>query len=858
MDNTDSSPNVPMDEQESDDGSDNGNYYLRLESPNPNNIDDLDDNDSHLHSLSSYANAHQVTNNTASNCSSNHQRRSIGGNDDDDDDDDQLDAFFFNDNNTNNAPIDDRHGPRPVSATSIASSFIEKASSVLQETSSAVQEVIKHRTFCGSTVTNTTTNKHAEQHDPSSFTAVPLRHIQSSPTQQHLLSEEHQQPIMKRSISTPLTFSQSRRGSAFGRVQSSSSLHEPIPIKTRTSAFDSVGGIGIGIHDSQVTPSSIKSVLSDASSSTTVATTNIVTASVPVPVSAIDELSVSSNKLTAQALKKIKERRRKKKSSLKNRSGPVKDSDNVQMKVQEGNEEETQTIMSSPNTVKHTTFQASPQHIHTHSASDSANEQERYTQVESNLSNGGLTESYKILNSGEWTYNTEGEDSLIGNKFGVGQIQMQIPSSPAPPSPSYQKFDDDHALTQVGMGIGADGHGHLSNPPLPYQRRSSINKNAHPLGTTRNHAANGKNVIKPKPRLVLPSTTMNAAVGSRSPCSQESSFFSKSTSKSTSSGNASSHTQYTLNSGNASTSGNRSVTSSVAEADKEVRDTNRREWRRFQKDDADGTMSVQSIQSSDTTSTNPHAYLALTSNSPHLREGANMQIERFFARNGSHASGGGGGFTTGSVSGYGRPPTMNSKSPANTISSNSISIGHSTSSGEDVPPQLIIKAKKVSGKKVLPFVAPLEGYSKLGLDGSIGPSSSSCSTSSKSSSSKSSKSHRKDRTRLYQKMRTSTPSPGPLNNSPYSSASPVKTPMTPISPHQFQSSIETRGHVTRPSVCRFPAHGGGGHHNLPSNKFHLVSPNHDGDVAVRRHGNIQQGAFRRARRTITPERNRHE
>lgn len=155
MDNTDSSPNVPMDEQESDDGSDNGNYYLRLESPNPNNIDDLDDNDSHLHSLSSYANAHQVTNNTASNCSSNHQRRSIGGNDDDDDDDDQLDAFFFNDNNTNNAPIDDRHGPRPVSATSIASSFIEKASSVLQETSSAVQEVIKHRTFCGSTVTNT-------------------------------------------------------------------------------------------------------------------------------------------------------------------------------------------------------------------------------------------------------------------------------------------------------------------------------------------------------------------------------------------------------------------------------------------------------------------------------------------------------------------------------------------------------------------------------------------------------------------------------------------------------------------------------------------------------------------------------
>ena len=808
MNNDKSNPNAPMDDHDND--NDDGNYYLRLESPSPN-INDLDDNDS---------------NNDHHQAQAQEETQIIHY---DDDDDDRLDDFFFNENNTNSRPLEDSHGPRPASASSIASSFIEKASSVLQETSSAVQEVIKHRTFCGSNGNtngkiygNGTTKRH------SSFQTVPLRHTQSSPTQQHLLSGNCQQPIMKRSISTPLTFLQSRRGSAFGRVQSSSNLLESTTATVRPSAFDPVGSHNQKQQQSLVnanaTLSSVKSFGNDA---------DIDAAS---SCNTTDNLSISSNKMTAQALKKIKERRRRKKSSLENRDDAVSVNGNVKNVQVKADIHSTTPIHKA--TERLTSSQEVPQ-------------QERYT------NNDGSTEAYQILNSGEWTYNTEGVESVIGSKFEVEQIQMQVPSSPAPPSPCYQKFDDDHALHPVGMGLCGDGdehshqHGHSSNTPLPRQRRSSTSKTAHYLSSTRNQGANARHVIKPQPRLVLPSTTANTALGSRSPCSQESSLLSKSTTKSAHSGNASSQTQYTFNSGSASLSCNRSVTSSVAEADREVRDTNRRELRRFQKDDTDGTMSVHSIQSSDTTSTNPHAYLALTSSSPHLREGANMQIERFFARNGSRATGGGGGFTNASVGGYGRPPAMNPKSPANTISSHSVSIGHSTSSGEDVniPPQLI-KAKKFSGKKVLPFVAPPEGYSKLGLDGPSGLSSSSFSNSSKSS-----KSHRKEQARLYQKMRASTPSPGPFNNSPYSSASPVKTPMTPLSPHQFQSSIETRGNMTRPNVCRFPTHGGGGHRNLPSNKFHLVSPNHDGGVAVRRHGVIQQGAFRRAYRTITPEKN---
>mmetsp|Transcript_15778 Transcript_15778/g.23520 ORF Transcript_15778/g.23520 Transcript_15778/m.23520 type:complete len:978 (-) Transcript_15778:149-3082(-) len=879
--------------------------YLRLESPSPA----LSESDDHSNYNYSH-NAHHIR--TAQSQSRPHsQPQEL---------DSELDAFALLSTTNANSNTNETH-PRPASASSIASSFIERASSVFQETSSAVQEVIKHGTFftakpdTSSASCDADTDADTDIHDNlnanlsqdsyffENYTsnehahAIPLRHIQSSPTQQHLLSggatlaglragqQLHQGQgqysdfTMKRSISTPLTFLQSRRGSAFGRVQSNSSLYEQkpeaalpsavhVPLTNRSSAFGPVPvGLQVNVNvntavalalAAQKCNLDIKSVVSEGDAST-------------------GDISSNSNKsLTAQKFKEIKERRRLR---LKNNSRKNQDRDRGSNVSVAGSESESvnMTVNANVNAVESVAvmpFTAATLAIDTIAMEVAIDT----TSIQANDLIPTDIKPQQIVCDGE-EEEGEVENSLIGEIF--GDQDRQIPSSPAPPSPSYQKFEDDHALNGVGEAVNMNMNMHMSpyslshhssNPPLPLSRRRTANAN-----TARNHGVTSKHVIKPQPRLVLPSTC-------RSPRSHESSSLSKSTAKSGLSGNYSSQTHYTFSAG--------SVTSSVAEADREVRDTNRRELRRFKMDDADGTMSVhsmQSLQSSDTTSTNPHAYLALTSNSVPLREGANMQIERFFARNGSHANGGSGsgsgsyfhpsigsangsisgnGNGTGNGSGSGRPPAMNPKSPANTISSHSVSVGHSTSSGEDVPPQLIIKKRFGSGKKVLPL-AQSEGYSKLGLDtfGSTGLSSNS--NSSKSSSSKSSKSQHKDRTRSYQKMRTSTPSPGPLSNSPqsqYSSASPIKAPMTPISPHQFQSnqsSIEKRADVTRPKFSRFPADGAGagGQHNIPSNKFHLVSPSnsighgHDEGVALNRHGGRQQGAFHRASKSaVTPER----
>lgn len=74
----------------------------------------------------------------------------------------------------------------------------------------------------------------------------------------------------------------------------------------------------------------------------------------------------------------------------------------------------------------------------------------------------------------------------------------------------------------------------------------------------------------------------------------------------------------------------RSITSSVAEADREVMETNRRERRRRFEQTGDITDGLMSVHSSDTASTNTQAYLAMASTSK-PREGASMPIDRFFA-----------------------------------------------------------------------------------------------------------------------------------------------------------------------------------------------------------------------------------
>ena len=191
---------------------------------------------------------------------------------------------------------------------------------------------------------------------------------------------------------------------------------------------------------------------------------------------------------------------------------------------------------------------------------------------------------------------------------------------------------------------------------------------------------------------------------------------------------------------------------------------------------------------------------------------------------------------------------MNAKSPANTVSSMAHSSSTASTGDEGPPPRFIGLRTKVG-------VAPSssnDGYSKLGLDAVIGISSSSSKGS--SSNSKSSKRSAKDRTKLYQKMRASTPSPGP-SQSPYS-CSPVKTPISP--PNQFHFPPTEHTDLPRPHVRRqVPTSYNG---NPP--RFHLVSPGGEGasgsgSGSSGNPGAIRPSSFKRwsppATSVVTPE-----
>ncbi len=387
--------------------------------------------------------------------------------------------------------------------------------------------------------------------------------------------------------------------------------------------------------------------------------------------------------------------------------------------------------------------------------------------------------------------------------------------SPTPiPQPAYQKILDDDQPSPCYLS---------SNPPLPlpHNRRSSKTP-ASPIGRVATPPSNHTQI-------------------QMSPCSHDSASFSRTTSRSGQSNNTSALS--TSLSGNVSC--NRSVTSSVAEADREVRDTNRRELRRREGVDLDGSMS---IQSSDTTSTN--AYLALTSSPAQLREGANIPYDRFFGCNNSigpvnsqssNASSVGwtnmNGQHSSSPGVNGRnSSSMNVRSPI-TVSSNSIAnnTNSSASTGED-PPRFVSCSSKVvpinSNRGYMPprsdhHDSSTMGYSKLDSSdcGKGKSSSSSRSSSSKSSKSKSSRSKKKDKpTRLYHKIgsakvadqstRASTPSP--CNSF---QLSPVKTPMTP--PNQFDYPFEPID-VPKPRAVHRQFPGG---NIIPGSKMVLVSPN---------------------------------
>lgn len=593
--------------------------------------------------------------------------------------DTRLDLFFEDQVAMDDPPPLVQERPRPPSATQFASSMLKKATSVVHEysnaASSVVQEVkdviIKHG-YCGQ-VEEVPRSNISEK----TYGTVPLRQIQSSPTHTQLTQQksgllEPPPYMVRRSASTPTTssFQQSLRGSAFGRVQSNSSLVGSNPV----SAFQPIAFLNMEDKPECDTSSKLR--------------------------------SKASQKIDNNVIEKIKERR--KRLGL----GKKLNTDVVEKASSASTRSKVENLPA---------FDSSAD-----SGEDLDNDEQGL--VDEKIS--GL--SYVPLEADINEPNDYSVDPELPN------FRKKNPIS----GTSYQKIDDDSYSPRMNPVS--------FNPPLPSKPRRSLT-----LPGTRQ-------VVTPVPRID------SSSKGGSSPSSYDSCSNSRTTHQSN---NTSYQTTSTIHSGHLSS--NRSVTSSVAEADREVRDTNRRELMRKGGVDLDGNVS---IHSSDTAST--RGYFSLNHNPSQPRDGAKLQIDRFFAKNNGLSKSRSQNSSTGShPSIHGRTAVFTVPSSM-TVSSQSFAQSHSTAStGEEpTPPRFIQTGLRSVGSKVAPL--PLSGYSMLGIDGVIASSSSS--KGSKSSSSSGSSKSKKDKVKqkLNQVSRVSTPSPCDYV--------PVKNLMTPnSSPSQF-------------------------------------------------------------------------
>lgn len=650
---------------------------------------------------------------------------------------------------------------------------------------------------------NTITNK-----------TIPLRHSQSVP----IKPEPIPHLFMRRSASTPTSFKLGKGRSAFGKVDcTNTSIRSSAP----SYSTPQVSHVRKSVSTSCMSDSKCQRNTNDEKEFGKVSSFNAIALSTPAkqqwlsadqpsnrspPKNNNDDFSSSSTSfsksqiMNSKTQKMIKERRR----NDRRKSKVTNDVNSSSSSILEESKEELVNTSSEQNEKYFDVNKSKP--------CSKSGEDERvdvsYLSLESEMN---PTNEFAVVEDNHRINDDSPVDfpSIFSEKSHTKTLRNV--ESPTPiPQPAYHKIVDDEQPSPI--------HLH-SNPPLPVPHNRRVSRTPpSPIIRVATPPSNPS-----QKRLVLK--------GSTSPCSHDSASYSR-TSRSGQSLNTSAQTHSTAVSFNYSC--NRSVTSSVAEADREVRDTNRRELKRREGVDLDGSMS---IQSSDTTSTN--AYLALTSSPAQLRDGANVNYDRFFSNNSigpansqsSHASSN--GLSWNQNQQYSSPgvnsrirTSVNVRSPI-TVSSNSISnTNSSTSTGED-PPRFVSCSSKappiITNRGDIPPRSEHHdsslGYSKLGSSKSRSKSRSSSRSS--SSKSKSSKSKKKDQPRLYQKIgsakvadqymgiRTSTPSPCNSHQ--------TSTPVTPPPSHFEYELID----VPKPKVHRqFPVD-----NVVPGTKLVLVSPN---------------------------------
>jgi hypothetical protein len=291
--------------------------------------------------------------------------------------------------------------------------------------------------------------------------------------------------------------------------------------------------------------------------------------------------------------------------------------------------------------------------------------------------------------------------------------------SPTPiPSPAYQQFEDEQAVTRTES---TDNEGDTHTP------------------TVRIEVSTGQSRLEQGSR--------QQEGSSLTPVSQDSGNQSLETSRSVMTGNTSAgHTTLATSTSGTVSSGHMSVLSSVSETDIEVMETNQagkmriRQQRKLDqviKGDVDSSMSVHS---SSTGSTNTHGYVALAGSPAPLRDGASLPVDRFFMQSSipvRHSTSTNSGSTrsngsaTGPTSGASKASdtsTSPSKktphglgSPA-TVSSEMAHTNSSSSSGAEEPPKFVSYLDRETNKNPLPPVdddeeraspAEIVGYSEM-------------------------------------------------------------------------------------------------------------------------------------------------
>jgi len=642
---------------------------------------------------------------------------------------------------------ENEYQPRPHSANSIAS--------VWKSVASKTQILSDRFSLCGAQQEHAEEENHIPFH-PSEVRVdtIQLRTVQSTSALKLDTTNgfNFDTSQMRRSCSTPTKFQPGKSGSAFGRLPINASLSRVVsnPEDNEVAGFGIQRRSAFNRVESKVdhTRSTSKhNVIPDGGSKLLNDTESVLS---------IDDVSESSKRsLSARALHKVKmkrrERRQQNEKDKSPKTKPISATMDVTVKEEHANcssdEGATRLCLlgsgchgkSSKNNIGRKNVMNGRDQSDKKYVQDSGQHKVSYLPVQ----------PIKKPVEEEDILGVDFADIAFSEQHISKNLSRESPTTIPPPA-YHQISDDEQPAIQIP-------------PSRPRQFRR--------------HTPSARPCTPQPPKVLSLRATLQG--NNMSPCSQDSCAQSRMTSRS-------GHSKNTFST-SLSGSCNRSVTSSVAEADKEVRDTNRRELRRRHVNDFDGAVS---IHSSDTTSTNPNAYLALTSNPPPPREGASMPVDRFFSGNASigvasHGSNAScstinNGLEVNPFSGQNGPPSIYSRSPVK-MSNRPMHRIESIFSNEE-PPRIV----SCTSKQVLPPLSRESmAYSKLGFDRKNVHSSSSSKSSSVSSSSRS-KGKSKQRNK-YKKMASPPPPPPPCNSILTSHISPYHgTAITP--PAKFGSS----------------------------------------------------------------------